>query len=102
MLFQVDGKPMYSVKFEDLLKIVGSNTAVLKMDIEGYECKVGQCFHGLMWVRATAVMWVNASIACHGGGSGPHVLMGQCTYSGGSRNKCNVGKAESGWVTASK
>jgi hypothetical protein len=47
MLFQVDGEPMHSVKFEDLLKIVGSNTAVLKMDIEGYECKVGKCFYTL-------------------------------------------------------
>jgi hypothetical protein len=42
MLLQIDGEPMHSVKFEDLLKVVGSNTAVLKMDIEGYECKVGK------------------------------------------------------------
>jgi hypothetical protein len=61
MLFQVDGEPMYSVKFEDLLKVVGSNTAVLKMDIEGYECKVGKCFYTLR-VRTTSVRWVNASI----------------------------------------
>ncbi len=32
---------MYSVKFEDILKVVGSNVTVLKIDIEGYECKVG-------------------------------------------------------------
>ncbi len=48
MLFQVYGEPMYSVKFEDLLRVVGSNTAVLKMDIEGYECKVGKCFYCIL------------------------------------------------------
>jgi hypothetical protein len=32
---------VYSVKFEDILKVVGSNVTILKIDIEGYECKVG-------------------------------------------------------------
>jgi hypothetical protein len=39
--FQGLGDPIYSVKFEDILNHIGSAVAFLKIDIEGYECKVG-------------------------------------------------------------
>jgi hypothetical protein len=52
LLFQGIGEPMYSVKFEDLLKAIGSNVAVLKIDIEGYECKVSPM---LLWVNGFTV-----------------------------------------------
>ena len=36
------GAPEYSVRFEDILSLTSADTVVLKVDIEGYECKVRQ------------------------------------------------------------
>jgi hypothetical protein len=38
--FQNVGDPEYSVLIEDILSVASADTIIIKMDIEGYECKV--------------------------------------------------------------
>ena len=33
--------PVQSVLLEDVLRVIQADTIVLKIDVEGYECKVG-------------------------------------------------------------
>ena len=34
------GEPVHAVRIEDILDTVSSKTVIMKIDVEGYECKV--------------------------------------------------------------
>ena len=49
LLLMFQGLETTSIKLEDLLDYLNPSTAVLKVDVEGHECKVSESIIGLTY-----------------------------------------------------